>query len=333
MEANKVAWVSTVHVPDDGNGEGFGIAHYTQDAEHLFRASGGLADYSSCAYGPSASCAIDTQKPFRVSFDFTPSSEPFGFDVTLTQEGRTASVSGVQYRIPPTKGAVESAEAANAALRAHLDAGMTLAVSYWSGTEKNDMAWLDSPCTSSEVEGWHCTDAWIEHPEWGWQCRSDDSTPAACAASFTISNVELASSPPSPPAPKPPPSPPPPSPPPPSPRSFESGVAVGFGSALSLIVLVAAAAAAAIRIRRQHDMGGHKDGGSPARRPRGFDDSAEANMSLRGASGGLDMEQDDELSAHAQEAGGEEDRFDDRAAGRAPKRGQRAESPLEFDYF
>ena len=34
MEANAAAWVSTVHVPDDGNGEGFGMAHYTIGKDH-----------------------------------------------------------------------------------------------------------------------------------------------------------------------------------------------------------------------------------------------------------------------------------------------------------
>jgi hypothetical protein len=78
----------------------------------------------------------------------------------------------VAYTIPPTKGETSSPDAANADLRGRLDAGMTLVVSYWSGEHKKDMGWLDAPCKQEEVEGWHCTDAWVEHPE----CARPDLT-------------------------------------------------------------------------------------------------------------------------------------------------------------
>ena len=111
MEANRVAWASNVHAADDGNGEPFGISHYTIEASHRFAASDGR----ECAYGPSATCAIDTRKRFTARFRFGASataaaeSSPaessqdeaelrkaaaFGFDLSLEQEGRTAHVPG-----------------------------------------------------------------------------------------------------------------------------------------------------------------------------------------------------------------------------------------------
>ena len=52
MEANTVAWVSTVHVGSDGNGEGFGYAHYVTSPERHLHAHevGRLA--ASHAAGP-----------------------------------------------------------------------------------------------------------------------------------------------------------------------------------------------------------------------------------------------------------------------------------------
>ena len=67
-------------------------AHYvTSPARHLTSPS------HKCAYGPSSLCAIDTNRPFRASFTFTPSGTPFSFEVELHQEGRTATVGPVQY--------------------------------------------------------------------------------------------------------------------------------------------------------------------------------------------------------------------------------------------
>ena len=59
MEANTVAWVSTVHVGDDGAGEGFGYAHYVFPQEKRLR-----SPTHDCAYGPSPECAVNTLYPF-----------------------------------------------------------------------------------------------------------------------------------------------------------------------------------------------------------------------------------------------------------------------------
>ena len=83
MEANSVAFVSTVHVADDPNGEAFGIAHYVTPVEKRLKAS------LDCPYGPRSICAIDTTKPFTASFAFA--SSGFEYRVALEQEGRMAS--------------------------------------------------------------------------------------------------------------------------------------------------------------------------------------------------------------------------------------------------
>lgn len=243
-----MAWVSTVHVPDDGNGEGFGMAHYTLAHDHRFVARNGSR---TCTYGPSAECEIDTRRPFHVALEFTADPDPFGYTVTLEQgsdaagveagtaagstggfvgAGRSSVVGPVQYRSPPTLGSAGSAEAANADLRKRLDAGMTLVVSYWSTPEKKGMAWLDSPCRKDEQEAWGCSDAWTEHPEWPWICDAEDTARPTCSEAFTLTNLRLH-------APPPPPSAPPP---PPAPLTYERGVAVGFGSATILAALLLA---------------------------------------------------------------------------------------------
>jgi hypothetical protein len=205
MEANTVAWVSTVHVADDGAGEGFGYAHYVQPPEKQLR-----SDDAECAYGPAAECAIDTRRPFTAAFEFTPPDEPFGFDVTLSQEGRRARLGPVRYEGKPQQGGVPTADAANAALRASLDAGMTLVVSHWAGETKASMGWLDSPCAASEVEGWHCTDAFVQHPEWTWRCDGDDRSPPSCERPYTLRRIHIDA----------------PSPPPPPPTPTQAPVAV-----------------------------------------------------------------------------------------------------------
>ena len=86
--------------------------------------------------GLSADCSIDTTKPFSVAIDFTPYPTPFGFNVTLSQPGRTANYGAVEYSTKPTKGDVPTADLANADLRQKLDAGMTLVVSHWAGGAK-----------------------------------------------------------------------------------------------------------------------------------------------------------------------------------------------------
>ena len=227
MEANQVAWVSTVHVADDPDGDGFGYGHYVTAAAHMFAAEDG----ADCAYGPSGECAIDTRRPFVARFAFSPSGDAFGFTVTLEQpeagagtpsEGgrrRRASIARpVAYTRKPQKGHAADAAAANAELRRALDAGMTLTVSYWGSGPKKAMSWLDCPCAPHEVADWGCSDVWVQHPEWPWACNGSDTRPAACAAAkpaFYMRGVRLHE-------------PPPPPPPAAPPRTFEEGYGTGY---------------------------------------------------------------------------------------------------------
>jgi hypothetical protein len=198
MEANTVAWVSTVHVGDDGAGEGFGYAHYVFPQEKRLR-----SPTHDCAYGPSPECAVNTLYPFGVNITFTPSEEVFGYWVVLSQVGRTASLGPVRYVGRPQQGSVLSADEANAQLRASLDAGMTLVVSHWAGSKKSSMAWLDAPCAPSEISGWACNDIFVEHPEWPWLCPVDDESHSSCPQTFTIRDIALSGQPPAPPLPPP----------------------------------------------------------------------------------------------------------------------------------
>ena len=121
----------------------------------------------------------------------------------LEQEGgRRASIpSPIKYLNKPGKGSVSSAEQANQMLRTHLDAGMTLVVSYWAGKEAKEMAWLDQPCTGAEVGAWHCKDEWNDppwHSGWPWTCDKmtgdhGGTNKPDCAKSFTISNIQIGS--------------------------------------------------------------------------------------------------------------------------------------------
>ena len=225
MEANRVAFVSTAHAADDGSGEGYGMAHYaTSAAQRLEPSEAHGSDLGhGCAYGPSASCTIDTQKPFSASYDFAPAGVNDGFRVSLTQEGRRAVSGPVAYRSKPQQGGAADAAEANAEVARSLADGMTLVVSYWSGGSEGGMSWLDAPCSAEEMEEWECSDAWSEHPHWEWLCPGDDShlppgtikVRAQCGTHFTLSDIR--SHPPPPPAPPAPP-PAPPSPPPSSPR-------------------------------------------------------------------------------------------------------------------
>ena len=225
MEANKVAFVSTVHVEDDGSGQGFGYAHYVMDKARRLHSPD-----AECAYGPAEKCAINTNLPFRVAIQFSPSGEDFSFEVRLTQDGRRASLGPVRYIEKPQKGMVDSATAANAALRASLDAGMTLVVSHWGGPTTSSMSWLDAPCTDDEISGWACTDEFVERVE-PWLCDSVSTAKADCTVPFKLSTLAIESPSPSPPA-APPPSPPaPPAAPPYVPYAYGTlslGVTIGL---------------------------------------------------------------------------------------------------------
>ena len=247
-----------------------------------------------------------------------------------------------------------SAEDANADLRGRVDQGMTLVASYWSGDERKNMAWLDSPCGKDEVEGWSCTDAWVEHPEWPWVCNGDDIAKPTCADAFTLSNMRLDS-------PSPPPAPPPS---PPAPLTYERGVIVGAVSAICTLGALAIAIAAALKCmqagpfgRGGSGMGGGAGKGAPTHRPRGFEEPMENDASLGASSGGAgaaDFKAGRRLGG-ARAAGDAADGWPLMPSGAGkvislaedgeleelepPVRPvmlpgkQRSESPLEFDYF
>jgi len=228
LEGNKIAWVSTVHVADDPDGEGFGYGHYVQAAEKQFVSSD---ERFSCAYGPSNTCTINTERPFTADVAFSGPGNDFWFEVVLSQYGRTATLGPVRYTGKPPKGITATPEEANAILRGALDSGMTLAVSYWSGAAKKDMAWLDTKCHANEIADWGCTDVWVEHPEWAWQCDPTDETPPNCAASasaFILRSMSIRS-------PSPPPM------PPPAPLTYSQGFGAGmFVGMTACLVLFAA---------------------------------------------------------------------------------------------
>lgn len=196
MEANQIAWVSTVHVADDGSGQGFGYAHYVFPPEHRLS-----SPTHECAYGPSATCAIDTRSAFVAAISFSAPEELFSYTVEISQGGRSARLGPVRYVDKPQMGQYQTAVEANAALRASLDAGMTLVVSHWAGPKKESMGWLDSPCKPDEITGWACTDVFVEHSEWEWLCPVEDATPPSCHNPFTLTDVAIHPNP----APPPPP--------------------------------------------------------------------------------------------------------------------------------
>ncbi len=196
VEANKAAFVSTVHVADDPNGEGFGLGHYVKSGSEKAL----LPEEGTCAYGPRQMCTIDTNQPFVARFRFSDVGEPFGIEVSLHQTrddgvARTARMGvPVRYLDKPGKGAVGSADAANAVLREQLDSGLTLVVSYWAGAKKKEMAWLDSPCTPAESAEWGCSDVWMEDANrgWPWTCnRQDAEQPPGCARAWRISKLSV----------------------------------------------------------------------------------------------------------------------------------------------
>jgi len=225
MEANRVAFVSTVHVADDANGDGFGQGHYV-----IPRAKR-LASTGECSYGPSVLCTIDTRRAFDVAIDFSKSDEPFGFNVTLMQGEQSASYGPVRYSTKPSKGSVPSAADANADLRQRLDEGMTLVASHWAGGARKDMAWLDAPCKADEIADWGCSDAFVDHSGWSWLCSNSDLEPPQCADSFRLNALTIAPSPPPPPAP---------------PAPLLSGRTLGMATGLILVIVGGVCAAIAI---------------------------------------------------------------------------------------
>merc|ERR1719323_327364 len=121
QEANQHAWHSTLHMQDDGDGEGVGIG-------------GKVATWAKEDYGPGAKC-IDSARPFEVSVSFP--VDRYGglaaMHVKLTQKGSacplTASISSY------SKGRDGIAE-----MSAALAQGMTPIISFWAS---DNMLWMD----------------------------------------------------------------------------------------------------------------------------------------------------------------------------------------------
>lgn len=87
MEANRNAFVATVHTADDSSGESFGMGHYVKH-EHRFIPGPGTA----CAYGPRDSCTINTHHRFTARYAFAPEGTAFSVAVSLEQEGRRVTL-------------------------------------------------------------------------------------------------------------------------------------------------------------------------------------------------------------------------------------------------
>jgi hypothetical protein len=194
MEANKVAFTTTVHVADDPDGESFGIGHYVGATQKRLTSERGDA----CAYGPHDRCTIDTNKMFRARYDFA--GHRFSYTLTLEQTDADGTIrrafipSPIKYLRKPSKGSVTSADAANEQLRQKLHSGLTLTFSYWSGKKAKDMDWLDGTCSASEKKDWQCTNAWSEHHEWPWTCDKATALPLSlpsCSRSFMVSAAAL----------------------------------------------------------------------------------------------------------------------------------------------
>ena len=181
--------MSTVHVADDSSGEAYGLGHYVSSPQRRLTSA-----HHACAYGPRPSCAINTNRAFQASFTFA--SSGFGYELQLSQEGRTAGLKApVRYTEKPPGGSVGSATEANQILAAQLAGGMTLVMSFWAGKQRDEMAWLDHPCRHDEQSGWGCTDEWTEHPvDWPWSCDGlPADEPPTCGRFFRVSELRVSS--------------------------------------------------------------------------------------------------------------------------------------------
>mmetsp|Transcript_32435 Transcript_32435/g.75746 ORF Transcript_32435/g.75746 Transcript_32435/m.75746 type:complete len:317 (+) Transcript_32435:49-999(+) len=130
QEANKYAFHSVLHLPDDNSGMGLGYG------------GGGLdwswhRDWTKEEYGPGANC-IDTNHPFEVEVGFPVGSDGQLVAITtrLAQPGSpcelTAQVLTDSYTFKGRKSTSELTQA--------LHEGMTPIVSYWSA---ENMQWMD----------------------------------------------------------------------------------------------------------------------------------------------------------------------------------------------
>lgn len=130
QEANMHAWLSTLHLHDDGLGSSGGLGG---DLKHPV-----LRDFTNAEYGPGGRC-VDTFFPFEVaaSFPVNESGILQAMEVNLGQIGKPCNVSLRVEHYWPASGRKSFPELTSA-----MRAGMTPVISLWSS---EDMAWFDGP--------------------------------------------------------------------------------------------------------------------------------------------------------------------------------------------
>jgi len=126
QEANRHAFYSTLHAPEDNNGLGAGYGNFHRE-------------WNSSVYGPNARC-IDTLNPFEVNASFPVDGSTgllAGMEITLTQVGKDCplALKISSYLSGGSDGLALLTEA--------LQKGMTPIMSYWGQGE--NMQWLDGP--------------------------------------------------------------------------------------------------------------------------------------------------------------------------------------------
>jgi hypothetical protein len=137
QEANMHSWRSTLHVAEDGEGEGAGY--------------GGMGPHKKTwgplDYGPNGKC-VATTSPFDVEVGFPVDENGMlkAMQVILSQEGKPCKISATvdSYKFGAKNGIAEVSEA--------LAAGMTPIISYWSNV---GLGWMDGsrPDPGGGVEG------------------------------------------------------------------------------------------------------------------------------------------------------------------------------------
>lgn len=177
MEANSVGFQIAAHVAADPNGANGGIGHYVSNTSPTRF----LPDHV-CPYGKNESCTINTGSPFSVSVSFSAPGQTFGYNVTLSQSGRSITAGPIRY---------DGNETRNQDLQASLEAGMTLTLSNWHADTPSGMGWLDGNCLPNE-KPW-CNNTFDAFPSMFVCPGNDNSTMSrnSCPA-YQISNLNIA---------------------------------------------------------------------------------------------------------------------------------------------
>lgn len=171
QEANMYGFHATLHSSHDGNGFTRGIGGGSNVAPMWT----GPRDWSFTQYAPGSSC-IDSSKPFVVATSFPVNAQGAlaGMTVKLSQTEHNCSLS---VSLNSYAGMAELSQA--------LAAGMTPAISYWSGA---NMQWLDG--IGGDGRG-HCTagqDAAV-------QCASTAVFSGFSVSDIAASTLEISSGP------------------------------------------------------------------------------------------------------------------------------------------